>query len=351
MHGKLVDGTIRGDSGESFAPFTLIALLFLQQNGQAIPLTCGAGMTEYFVSYYQSDELHCRCAVGTFTVEQVKEFIRQSDIEYQTHYVLHSVDELSLNEINNKRVHLAALEQYDRSIMAITYGVSRLRARHEWSPPQPVSDCILETFAQNAPPEYARLFLSQRHAEFMVKCQLIAACIRNPAAFDSAETSNLFECTGRYYREKQTIDKSPAIPNEDAIGNSPPTFTALTGVGVPDIVTAYQESIEAADGTPANVHDRTVLQAIQDNTTAVNALAEKIPTEQTIHDATFRALAHIKEPEWETESEAVHRKRKSGAKWKDILLDLKPNTKSEDIKSEVNAMQKRYYGAHPKDQR
>lgn len=51
---------------------------------------------------------------------------------------------------------------------------------------------------------------------------------------------------------EQTIPSSFAATSELSV--APPIPTALTGVGVPDIVEGYQEYIEEPDGTPANVN-------------------------------------------------------------------------------------------------
>jgi hypothetical protein len=221
-------------------------------------------MIEYFISYCPPNEqqCHCRCLVGELTDEQVREFERQSDIDYMSDYVLHNENELFLGEHENKRAHVAALEQYDRRIVAVGLAVSRLRAQHEWSPPPPVSCRILRTFAQHAPPEFARIFSSNEHVEFMLKCQQIAEFIRNPADSDSAGTRNITEYSVRYYRETQDVAKNYTTTGKNEPANYPRYAQALTGVGVPDIVEAYQASIEDSDGTVPNVSIASVANPI-----------------------------------------------------------------------------------------
>jgi len=127
----------------------------------------------------------------------------------------------------------------------------------------------------------------------------------------------------------------------------PRQVQALTGVAVSDTVEGHQEDIEDSDGSVPNVN----VPKLDEVVTVLNEIKNKIPTGEMIFDSTFRAFAHIKEPAWETESEYSHRRRQSKDEWNDIAMDYYPDTKPEDLPSVVDAMQKRYYRAYPKNQR
>jgi len=222
-------------------------------------------MKEYFVSYCPPDEKHClcRCPVGELTDEQVEKFKHQSDIYYMPNYVLHSADDLSLGEIENKRVHLAALEQYDIRLTAVAHAVSRLKVRG-WIPPQPTSDSILRTFAQNAPPEEAQIFLSNGHVEFMLQCQNIAYFIRNPDASSSTDTQSITEYSVRHYRETQDVAEISSMQMENAAANSLP-FPKTPSVIIAARVNKEKESA-----------DKTTFLADLENDPIVNAPDEMI---------------------------------------------------------------------------
>ena len=207
---------------------------------------------------------------------------------------MHSEDDLFLGEFEHKRAHVATLEQYNRRIMAVAFAVSRLRAQYEWSPPSPVSRSILRTFAQNAPPEYARIFLSNEHIEFMLKCQRIAEHLRDPMADFYTDARNITEYSVRYYRETQDVMKNYTTTEEHVSADYPLQMQAATGVGVPDTVEAYQASIEDSDGTPANVRDNDAIEAIRDLFVILNEIKERIPTEETIEKQTQGLTAVLK---------------------------------------------------------
>jgi len=89
-------------------------------------------------------------------------------------------------------------------------------------------------------------------------------------------------------RVKTVIEETP-IPQSD-VADCPQQIQAATGAGVPDIVEAYQASIEDSDGTPVNVHDEKVFEAI-------NALPGKIGSE--LQDALGMYHDQLNENEFE----------------------------------------------------
>ena len=146
---------------------------------------------------------------------------------------------------------------------------------------------------------------------------------------------------------------------------------AATGRGVPNIIEAYEASIEDSDGSPASVHDEKVLKALEDNNAILKEIKDKIPTESSlpedvsvtnmlskkdiansVFDASYRAMARFMRPIDEVAIEKVHRLRCDGVEWKYIGRTIYREENGKDISEEdlptyVDSLRKQHKRQYP----
>ena len=87
--------------------------------------------------------------------------------------------------------------------------------------------------------------------------------------------SEIFHHAEQNLQNKSTKRFSDGSEAEPVTSRDEPYFfqmRAATGVGVPGIIEAYEDSIEDSDGSPASVHDEKVLEAIKENTAILREL-------------------------------------------------------------------------------
>jgi len=138
------------------------------------------------------------------------------------------------------------------------------------------------------------------------------------------------------------VSEKNAAETESAHDTHPTAYPhqiqAATGIGVPDIIEAYQASIEGSDGTAPNVN-------------VVNQLTKKDIADGAF-DGTRRALARFITPKDETQIEKVHRLRCDDVEWKYIGRTIYreengKNIDEKDLRSYVDNLRKQHKRQYP----
>ena len=85
------------------------------------------------------------------------------------------------------------------------------------------------------------------------------------------------------------------------------------------------------------VRDDAVVEALKENTAAVKE--NTALRENDVRNGTHRAMSRFWEAD-EIELEKIRRLRDDGWEWKDVVMEVYPNTKAEALDRKVNAVQK-----------
>ena len=172
-------------------------------------------------------------------------------------------------------------------------------------------------------------------------------------------------------RVKTVIEETPT-PQSD-VADCPQQIQAATGAGVPDIIEAYQASIEDSDGTPANVNvvnqltKADIADGVAEGIMKANAMYESLPNEapagdkktrKKIDDSQYhRAIKLVideKMPQWmaETECELWQGALSTGkgAKMLDeatrAVADIERRKVGEDVGNDFQYNEARYNADH-----
>jgi len=137
--------------------------------------------------------------------------------------------------------------------------------------------------------------------------------------------------------------ESIAVPMVQSVSADDVHYSAMTraasGQGNPEsAIDASNELIEWADA-PANV-----------NITGIDHAAATV-IQKAAYQGTYNAMARFQDPIEEVEIEKIHRLKNSGWSWENIVRELYPDTKEEDINSEINRLKMQHSREYGKPQK